>query len=184
MAISYRRLVSRLRTSQAAPEEIMAEVRRIAAAIGCRRAVVMVAFAGLLISSLPAGVRLMPAKQEAKAAPSQIFPSPAAIATSAGTALSTDRAPSPIISTPLPSYPSTADGKAPTVGTQTTAKRIPQPGTITTVVNFGLPENGSLATNASINYPGSIALDGAGGFYISSFSDQDNRIRKVFSPSR
>jgi hypothetical protein len=39
IVIAYRKIIELLKTSQAVPEEILVEVRRVAEAIGCRRVV-------------------------------------------------------------------------------------------------------------------------------------------------
>jgi hypothetical protein len=68
----------------AAPEEIMVEARRIAAAIGCRRAVVIVALAGFLASALLSCTRLTPEKPNAETAPDQSPVQPGSIMTYVG----------------------------------------------------------------------------------------------------
>jgi sugar lactone lactonase YvrE len=52
-----------------------------------------------------------------------------------------------------------------------------QPGIITTYVGPGLPVNGAQAMTQAIDMPGGIAADAAGGFYVS--SQTQNRIYRV-----
>jgi trimeric autotransporter adhesin len=57
-----------------------------------------------------------------------------------------------------------------------------QSGIITTVVGSGSPVNVALATTERLDHPGSIALDGVGGFYIS--SAYKHRIHHVTADGR
>jgi trimeric autotransporter adhesin len=52
-----------------------------------------------------------------------------------------------------------------------------QSGIITTYAGPGLPVNGASAVTQAIDFPGSTALDGAGGFYVS--SQYQNRVYRV-----
>jgi hypothetical protein len=54
---------------------------------------------------------------------------------------------------------------------------LAQVGIITTYVGPGLPVNGALATTQVIDTPGSVASDGAGGFYVASV--HQNRVYRV-----
>jgi sugar lactone lactonase YvrE len=64
-------------------------------------------------------------------------------------------------------------------GLATTAQLNPSHGIITTYVGPSLPVNGTKAITQAIDYPGAVAADGAGGFYVS--SPYQNRIYKVAS---
>jgi hypothetical protein len=52
-----------------------------------------------------------------------------------------------------------------------------QSGIITTYVGPSLPVNGALATTQAVDFPGAVAPDGAGGFYVS--SQYQNRVYRV-----
>jgi len=57
-----------------------------------------------------------------------------------------------------------------------------QTGIITTFVGPRLPVNGALATTQAIDTPTSVALDGAGGFYV--VSQHQNRVYRVVADGR
>src|SRR5215469_2004330 len=58
-----------------------------------------------------------------------------------------------------------------------TANASAQSGIISTYAGPQLPVNGALATTQAIDQPGSVVPDGAGGFYVSSISQ--NRVYRV-----
>jgi sugar lactone lactonase YvrE len=60
-----------------------------------------------------------------------------------------------------------------------TANAGAQSGIITTYAGPPLPVNGALATTQAVDRPGSVVLDGAGGFYVS--SSNQNRVYRVSS---
>jgi sugar lactone lactonase YvrE len=59
---------------------------------------------------------------------------------------------------------------------------LAQSGIITTYAGSGSPANGALATSQAIDLPASVALDGAGGFYVA--SETQNRVYRVTADGR
>jgi beta-lactamase regulating signal transducer with metallopeptidase domain/sugar lactone lactonase YvrE len=135
---------------------------KVFAATLSRRAVVVVGLAGLLISSLLACVRLMPAMPAAERAAFQSPVQPNTTATHTGPVL------------PVAPEKPTAENTA--------SQNLPQPGTITTYVRPDLPVDGALATTQRIDFPSSVAVDGIGGFYVS--SNTQRRIYHVAADGR
>jgi beta-lactamase regulating signal transducer with metallopeptidase domain/sugar lactone lactonase YvrE len=127
-----------------------------------RRTVIIAALAGVLVSSLLACVRLMLAMPAAETAVSQNPAQPSTTETSIGLVL------------PLTPEKPTANNIA--------SQNPVQPGTITTYVRPELPVDGAVATTQRIDYPSSIAVDGVGGFYVS--SNTQRRIYHVAANGR